>query len=198
MIGMKLVSHCDGTEWEGKKVSGSEEEKPWGEEFFWRREPGKGLVQWSWGLRPRAMGNGNPFTLQERGDGHPKVPNEVPASKWGALMLTSGGLSILKLGPQIGRKILLFIVLLLPLAIRSWLIWGRVSPTGESYSKKRKINEITHSSHYISYFRFCQVLSFVVASKILGSSLLTSFDLAGEGPRYSFSFDEPTLIKCVT
>ena len=28
---MKLVSHCDGTEREGKRVSVSEEEKPWGE-----------------------------------------------------------------------------------------------------------------------------------------------------------------------
>lgn len=34
MIGMKLVSYCDGTEQEGKRVSRSEEEKPWGEESF--------------------------------------------------------------------------------------------------------------------------------------------------------------------
>lgn len=34
MIDMKLVSRGDSTEQEGKRVSGSEEEKSWGEESF--------------------------------------------------------------------------------------------------------------------------------------------------------------------
>lgn len=68
------------------------------------------------------------------------------------------------------------------MAIRFWPMWGwgQVLYLLNKVVQRREKNHWHHSSSSIGYFTFSWTLSLVVASKILGSSLLTSFGVAWE------------------
>lgn len=68
------------------------------------------------------------------------------------------------------------------MAIRFWPMWGwgQVLYLLTKVVQRREKNHWHHSSSSIGYFTFSWTLSLVVASKILGSSLLTSFGMAWE------------------